>query len=160
MAGPGSSARATPTLSGTTNELGTIFDRLSGSQPEGDDLVTTLDPGAQRGRARRASPAARGPSSRSNPQTGAIKVMASVPSYDPNDIPKPGEFARLNRDPDAPLLNRATQAGYPPGIDVQGRDRDRGDGQRRVHTRLDGERQEPQADLGRPAAELQQRDLR
>ena len=41
--------------------------------------------------------------------------MASVPGYDPNDIPQPGEFAQLNRDPDAPLLNRATQAGYPPG---------------------------------------------
>jgi peptidoglycan glycosyltransferase len=41
--------------------------------------------------------------------------MASVPGYDPNDIAKPGRFTELNKDPDAPLLNRATQAGYPPG---------------------------------------------
>jgi penicillin-binding protein A len=101
-------------LSGTTNELGTIFDRLSGSQPEGDDLVTTLDPGAQRV-ALQGLAGRKGAVVAMDPQTGAIKVMASVPSYDPNDIPKPGEFARLNRDPDAPLLNRATQAGYPPG---------------------------------------------
>ena len=101
-------------LSGTTNELGTIFDRLSGGQPEGDDVVTTLDPAAQR-IALQGLNGRKGAVVALDPQTGAIKVMASVPGYDPNDIPKPGEFAKLNRDPDAPLLNRATQAGYPPG---------------------------------------------
>jgi peptidoglycan glycosyltransferase len=101
-------------LSGTTNELGTIFDRLSGGQPEGDDVHTTLDPAAQR-IALQGLNGRQGAVVALDPQTGAIKVMASVPSYNPNDIPKPGEFARLNRDPDAPLLNRATQAGYPPG---------------------------------------------
>jgi len=101
-------------LTGTTNELGTIFDRLSGSEPEGDDVETTLDPAAQRvaieGLAGR-----KGAVVALDPQTGAVKVMASVPSYDPNDIAKPGTFTRLNKDQDAPLLNRTTQAGYPPG---------------------------------------------
>jgi peptidoglycan glycosyltransferase len=41
--------------------------------------------------------------------------MASVPDYDPNDLVQPGAFTRLNRDQDAPLLNRTTQSGYPPG---------------------------------------------
>ena len=41
--------------------------------------------------------------------------MASVPSYDPNARAAGRRSPRLNRDPDAPLLNRATQAGYPPG---------------------------------------------
>jgi peptidoglycan glycosyltransferase len=39
--------------------------------------------------------------------------MASVPGYDLNAIPD--NFARLIRTPDAPLLNRAAQSGYPPG---------------------------------------------
>ena len=39
--------------------------------------------------------------------------MVSIPEYDPNRIPK--DFAQLNRDQSAPLFNRATQAGYPPG---------------------------------------------
>jgi penicillin-binding protein A len=101
-------------LSGTTNELGTIFDRLSGGQPEGDDLHATLDPAAQR-IALQGLNGRKGAVVALDPQTGAIKVMASVPAYNPNDIAKPGEFTTLNRDSDAPLLNRATQAGYPPG---------------------------------------------
>ena len=101
-------------LSGTTNELGTIFDRLSGGEPEGDDVRTTLDPGAQRA-AIQALNGRKGAVVALDPQTGAIKVMASVPDYDPNDLAQPGAFTRLNRDQDAPLLNRTTQSGYPPG---------------------------------------------
>jgi peptidoglycan glycosyltransferase len=101
-------------LSGTTNELGTIFDRLSGGEPEGDDVHTTLDAGAQRA-AIQGLGGRKGAVVALDPQTGAVKVMASVPDYDPNDIPEPGAFTRLNRDPDAPLLNRTTQSGYPPG---------------------------------------------
>jgi penicillin-binding protein A len=101
-------------LSGTTNELGTIFDRLRGGAPEGDDVRTTLDPGAQRA-AIQALNGRKGAVVALDPQTGAIKVMASVPDYDPNDLAQPGAFTRLNRDQDAPLLNRTTQSGYPPG---------------------------------------------
>jgi peptidoglycan glycosyltransferase len=101
-------------LSGTTNELGTIFDRLSGTKPEGDDVVTTLDQGAQRA-ALQGLQGRAGAVVALDPQTGAIKAMASSPGYNPNDIRIPGEFSKLNRDSDAPLLNRATQAGYPPG---------------------------------------------
>jgi peptidoglycan glycosyltransferase len=39
--------------------------------------------------------------------------MVNVPTYDPNDIPE--NYAQLNADRDAPLFNRATQAGYQPG---------------------------------------------
>jgi len=101
-------------LSGTTNELGTIFDRLSGGQPEGDDVLTTLDPDAQRV-ALQGLNGRKGSVVALDPRTGAIKVMASVPGYDPNAIANPGTFTRLNRDDDAPLLNRSTQSGYPPG---------------------------------------------
>ena len=101
-------------LTGTTNELGTIFDRLSGAQPEGDNVTTTLDPSAQRA-ALQGLNGRKGAVVALDPQTGAIKVMASVPGYDPNALARPGTFTRLNRDSDAPLLNRTTQAGYPPG---------------------------------------------
>jgi penicillin-binding protein A len=45
-----------------------------------------------------------------------VLAMASTPSYDPNGIGNPETFAELNRDEEnAPLVNRATQNGYPPG---------------------------------------------
>ena len=47
------------------------------------------------------------------PSTGAVRVMVSVPGYDPNTIPD--NFSQLNKDPGSPLFNRATQASYPPG---------------------------------------------
>ncbi|MEA2289944.1 MAG: penicillin-binding protein [Solirubrobacteraceae bacterium] len=101
-------------LTGTSNELGTLFDRLSGAEPEGDDVRTTLDPAAQRA-AIQGLNGRKGAVVALDPETGAVKVMASVPAYDPNDLGRPGRFTRLNRDENAPLLNRATQAGYPPG---------------------------------------------
>src|SRR5439155_18682706 len=48
-----------------------------------------------------------------DPRTGAIRVMASIPDYNPNDVP--GRYGQLNRDASSPLFNRATQSGYPPG---------------------------------------------
>ena len=50
--------------------------------------------------------------------TGAILAMASGPSFDPNAFVGPGsepERIAILTDPDRPLLNRATQGGYPCG---------------------------------------------
>jgi len=69
-------------LSGATSQLGTIFDRLSGGEPEGDDLRTTLDPGAQRA-AIQGLNGRKGAVVALDPQTGAIKVMASSPATTP-----------------------------------------------------------------------------
>jgi penicillin-binding protein A len=101
-------------LGGHKSDLGSLVDRLSGSKPDGDNLITSLDPGAQRVALQQLG-GRKGAVVALDPRTGAIKVMASVPGYDPNTIKDPGEFAALNRDNDAPLLNRNTQAGYPPG---------------------------------------------
>jgi peptidoglycan glycosyltransferase len=56
-----------------------------------------------------------------DPSTGAILAMASVPSYDPNELTT-HNGAQLNQvdkqlldDPSQPLLNRAINATYPPG---------------------------------------------
>ena len=80
-------------LIGEENEFQTIIDQLETQQPEGADLTLTLDAEAQRV-ATEACSAARSPTPRApapalvaiEPATGAVRVMASVPGYDPNDV--------------------------------------------------------------------------
>ncbi|HEY1523627.1 MAG TPA: penicillin-binding protein 2 [Solirubrobacteraceae bacterium] len=97
-------------LRGLRGTLGSIFGQLS-SHPVGDDVYTTLDPKGQR-----AAVAALGSQAGSvvalDPRTGAVKVMYSTPSYNPNYIP-----AHLGacRSPGCSLLNKATGAHYAPG---------------------------------------------
>ena len=95
-------------LSGSKNELGGIIDRLAGTRREGDDLITSLDPAAQRVAEQQLGDR-KGAVVALDPRTGAIKVMVSIPGYDPNDIPQ--SYGELNRDQSAPLFNRATQSG-------------------------------------------------
>jgi penicillin-binding protein A len=99
-------------LTGERDDITSIFDELRGKRQEGDDLRTTLDPQAQR-TAIDALGGQKGSVVALDPSTGAVKVMASFPQFDPNDIPQ--TFGRLNQDPDASLLNRATQGRYAPG---------------------------------------------
>ena len=48
------------------------------------------------------------------PQTGRVRVMVSVPEYDPNQVPD--RFAQLSTRPRTRRsFNRATQSSYPPG---------------------------------------------
>lgn len=47
----------------------------------------------------------------------AIRVMVSHPTYDPNQLDS--EFENLVADENAPLLNRATQGQYQPGLALQ-----------------------------------------
>jgi peptidoglycan glycosyltransferase len=99
-------------LAGDKGEFGTLFDELRGADREGDDLVTSLDPRAQR-IALQALGGRAGSVVAMEPKTGRVLVMVSVPQYDPNDVLCC--FADLRRAPGSPILNRATQAGYPPG---------------------------------------------
>ena len=48
-----------------------------------------------------------------DPETGEILAMVSAPSFDPNRLEE--EWQALVGSADAPLFNRATQAGYQPG---------------------------------------------
>jgi penicillin-binding protein 2 len=53
-----------------------------------------------------------------DPNNGEILAMASAPDYDPNIFSGPTkreEYNKVYNDPSKPLLNRATQAVYPPG---------------------------------------------
>jgi peptidoglycan glycosyltransferase len=107
-------------LSGrSSSELQGILDQLQGKRPRGDEVLTTLDPLAQR-----AALAALGEHAGSvvalDPRTGAVRVMASTPGFDPNALRSHASYARLlgetrTTPPTRSLLNRATQFGYAPG---------------------------------------------
>jgi peptidoglycan glycosyltransferase len=102
-------------LIGTRNQLTSILDQLTGKRRVGDNVVTNLDPRAQRV-ALRALGGRKGSVVAIEPATGKVRVMASTPGYDPQNLDDDGVFKRLSTDDEnSPLLNRATQAGYAPG---------------------------------------------
>jgi peptidoglycan glycosyltransferase len=101
-------------LVGEESEFSSILDELRGRNQEGDDIVTNLDPVAQRTALADLKEAGFGAVVAIEPSTGAVKVMASNKPYDPNRVPY--ELSKLNRNLiETPLLNRATQGLYPPG---------------------------------------------
>jgi penicillin-binding protein A len=99
--------------------LDTTLDKLRGGTIEGNDLILTLRPGAQKlayeqlgGRC--------GSVVALEPKTGRVLVMANSPSFDPNLMEKPGGYAKILRIQAAcpspsPLVNRATFGHYIPG---------------------------------------------
>jgi peptidoglycan glycosyltransferase len=93
-------------LTGAENEFGTIFSELQSEGREGSDLITTLDAGAQR-TAIEALGGQKGSVVAIEPQTGRVRVMATVPGFDPNGI--------VENQGQVDVLNRATQSQYPPG---------------------------------------------
>jgi peptidoglycan glycosyltransferase len=102
-------------LTGKRNELSSIIDELRGRQRVGDNVLTNLDPQAQRV-AIAALQGRKGSVVAIEPATGKVRVMVSTPGYDPNNLDEDGVFAKLQSDDaNSPLVNRATQAGYPPG---------------------------------------------
>lgn len=79
---------------------------------EGNDIRLTIDPEVQAAAAR-ALGARKGAVIAIDPRSGDVLAMVSVPTYDPGGLGTVGDA--LFNDPDAPLLNRATQGLYPPG---------------------------------------------
>jgi len=98
----------------TGSDLQTLLDQLQGKKPKGDRVLTTLDPAAQQV-ANAALAGHEGAIVALEPRTGAVTVMASSPSFNPNDLRSPSSYAKLATDTAAPLVNRATQFGYAPG---------------------------------------------
>lgn len=101
-------------LIGEEGEFVSIADELLGHNQEGNDIVTNLDADAQRTAMAALEEVGFGAVVAIEPDTGAVKVMASNPSFDPNQV---GEnFSQLSTDEvNRPLFNRATQGQYPPG---------------------------------------------
>jgi peptidoglycan glycosyltransferase len=104
-------------LLGKTNAIATTFDQLLGKQKEGNDVRTSLDPKAQRlALDEIAKVGQSGAAVALDPRTGAVKVMASTPTYDPNTIADKGVLTAANKDEQRkPLVNRAVQFGAAPG---------------------------------------------
>jgi penicillin-binding protein A len=101
-------------LVGEEGEFVSILDELLGQTQEGNDIVTNIDPEAQRTGLEALEAAGFGAVVAIEPSTGAVKAMASNAPYDPNRVPD--EFTRLGRQNiRTPLVNRATQGLYPPG---------------------------------------------
>ncbi|MDJ0393537.1 penicillin-binding protein 2 [Rhodococcus sp. G-MC3] len=99
-----------------------LFDLISGRDPRGGNVVTTIDPVIQQvAYDQLSSRGYTGSVVAIEPSTGNILAMASTPSYDPNllashDGAQTSEaWDELNADPAKPLLNRAISATYPPG---------------------------------------------
>jgi penicillin-binding protein A len=99
-------------LVGEDDEFESILAGLESRDQEGNDVFTNLDvagtEAAVNGLAGR-----KGAVVAIEPQTGKVRVMVSVPEYDPNLIPS--QIGQFNRNDDQPLLNRTTQELYPPG---------------------------------------------
>jgi penicillin-binding protein A len=111
-------------LVGEENEFETIIDQLRDVPQEGADITLTIDAEAQRiatqglqnaVAANAPTPGIGGAVVAIEPDTGAVRAMASFPGYDPNTVEAEGEFSRLNEAEGAPLVNRPTQSVYPPG---------------------------------------------
>jgi penicillin-binding protein A len=92
---------------GLQTGLNSIFGQLTPTRT-GDDVYTSLDPKAQQVAVQGLAGQV-GSVVALNPQTGAVKVMYSNPSYDDN---RPTNTCVA---PSCSLVNRATQSGYPPG---------------------------------------------
>jgi peptidoglycan glycosyltransferase len=98
-------------LTGQDDDVSSIIDQLSGKDPEGSEVRTTLDPGAQRV-AVQALGGRRGAVVALEPQTGKVRVMASVPAFDPNELREARSLEALEN---GSALNRTTLGQYPPG---------------------------------------------
>jgi penicillin-binding protein 2 len=91
--------------------------RVLGDKPArpGKDLKLTLDLDLQQAAERALDTVRKGAIVAMDPRTGAIRALASRPTFDPNvfaDGPTLSQWNDLNR-PEAPMLNRAFQ-GFPP----------------------------------------------
>ncbi|MGW3105807.1 penicillin-binding transpeptidase domain-containing protein [Streptomyces sp. NPDC001100] len=108
-------------LSGTDEMLSPfpLWNDLTRAQNPGGNVVTTLNPAAQKA-AYDGLGTRTGAVAAIEPSTGRVLALVSTPSYDPGTLSGNGRtanrsWARLNADPDRPMLNRAVRQTYPPG---------------------------------------------
>ncbi|WP_157248441.1 peptidoglycan D,D-transpeptidase FtsI family protein [Nonomuraea typhae] len=98
------------------------IDLFTGEPTKGANVDLTVDPRAQKAAydALRRS-GKRGAAVALEPKTGKILALVSLPTYDPGKISVPdkpdafGAYAKLEKDPDKPLINRALGDIYAPG---------------------------------------------
>jgi peptidoglycan glycosyltransferase len=105
-------------LTGSNSNLNTVvdttLDKLRGATVEGNHLITTIRPGAQR-IALNAMGGRCGGAVALEPRTGKVLVSVSSPTYNPNLIEGNYNLAARSRFGCPPLVNRVTQGLYTPG---------------------------------------------
>ncbi|WP_225823260.1 penicillin-binding transpeptidase domain-containing protein [Streptomyces naphthomycinicus] len=108
-------------LSGTDPLLAPlpVWNDVTRGAVRGGDVVTTLNRRAQEA-AYRGLAGRKGAVAAIEPATGRILALVTSPSYDPAELSGNNEavasaWARLNHDPEKPMLNRAVRQTYPPG---------------------------------------------
>ncbi|WP_459548708.1 peptidoglycan D,D-transpeptidase FtsI family protein [Nocardia sp. X0981] len=113
-----------PVLNGSDSQLfgSRLVDLISGRDPRGGNVVTTIDPVMQQvAYEQLTSKGYTGSVVALEPSTGKILTMVSTPSYDPNllsghDGAQGTEaWENLSSDESQPMLNRAISQTYPPG---------------------------------------------
>jgi peptidoglycan glycosyltransferase len=108
-------------LTGTNSNLNTVIrtslDRLQGITVTGNNVFLTVDPGAQR-IAQAALGTQCGAVVALDPQTGKVLALSSSPTFNLNLAEKHFDVIRrirANCRPASPLVNRGTNALFPPG---------------------------------------------
>ncbi|MBV7695140.1 penicillin-binding protein 2 [Streptomyces sp. TRM70350] len=103
-------------LDGTDTRLKTVMDTVTNKRADPGDVITTIDPDAQRA-AYEALGDKKGAAVAIDPKTGRILAVVSTPSYDPSEITAGNSEAwtRLTEDEDKPMTNRALRQPLPPG---------------------------------------------
>lgn len=113
-----------PVLNGSDAQLfgSRLVDLISGRDPRGGNVVTTIDPVMQQVAYNElTSKGYTGSVVAIEPSTGKILTMVSTPSYDPNLLSGHDgaqgtqAWEDLGADEDQPMLNRAISQTYPPG---------------------------------------------
>ena len=98
-------------LTGESTGVESVLDQLAGKERRGNEVRTTLDIKAQRA-ALAALQGRRGAVVALEPATGRVRVMASTPSFDPNELRDARDTKVLSN---GSALNRTTLGQYPPG---------------------------------------------
>lgn len=113
-----------PVLNGSDAQLfgSRLVDLVSGRDPRGGNVVTTIDPMMQQVAYNElTSKGYTGSVVAIEPSTGKILTMVSTPSYDPNQLSGHDgaqgtqAWETLSADETQPMLNRAISQTYPPG---------------------------------------------
>lgn len=96
------------------NRLDSQLQELVHAPVTGSDLVLTIDSQVQQAAAT-ALGGYKGSVVVFDGRTGAVLAMVSAPHIDPNRVTEEGYLASVATDPNAPLINRATQGLFTPG---------------------------------------------
>ncbi|WP_328389712.1 peptidoglycan D,D-transpeptidase FtsI family protein [Nocardia sp. NBC_00416] len=113
-----------PVLNGSDGQLfgSRLVDLVSGRDPRGGNVVTTIDPAMQQVAYNElTSKGYTGSVVAIEPSTGKILTMVSTPSYDPNLLSGHDgaqgtqAWENLSADENQPMINRAISQTYPPG---------------------------------------------